>query len=102
MTAVSSRCARFEAHLIRIYSPVWNAMHRIPSMYTDGTVKRTVSQLYQATINGDGLAMGQRLVEQSTMLLKKGWTWIEGGGGRSGPPSLGPPAPPAPTVPPAA
>jgi hypothetical protein len=70
-------------------------------MYADGSVRRTVGQLYEATVNGDGLVFGQKLVEQSMMLAKK---WLGGSGGRDGsggpgqvpppPPALGPPTPP--------
>ncbi len=80
-------------------------------MYTDGSVRRTVGQLYDAAVNGDGLVFGQRLAEQGVGLAKK---WLAGRPGGRGegdpgtghgpgpaPPAAGPPAPPPAAAPPA-
>ena len=77
-------------------------------MYTDGSVRRTVGQLYDAAVNGDGLVFGQRLAEQGMGLAKKWLSGRPGGRGEGGsgqgpaPPTMGPPAPPPAAAPPAA
>lgn len=91
---VASRLHRFEKHLIRIYGPTYNAFKRIPSLYADGSIQRTGWQIYESAINGDGLALGQRLAGIGYETCKKVLEGLNSGeGGRGLPPSLFPPSP---------
>jgi len=121
-TAVYDRLHRFERHLVRIYGPTYRALQRIPEMYADGTQLRLAGQIYERAISGDGLVLGQRLLENSWSMMKKWKDGFSNGGGSGGsgsgtgaggggdnqnsvpgqdpPPGLGPP--PVPPPPPAA
>ena len=70
-SGVSTRLAAFEAHLIRIYSPTYGALHRIPEMWADGSVRRMTGQLWDSAIAGDGLVLGQRLAEKGVEMGRK-------------------------------
>ena len=70
-SSVSARLAAFEAHLIRIYSPTYVALQRIPQMWMDGSVRRMTGQLWDSALAGDGLVLGQRLAEKGVEMGRK-------------------------------
>lgn len=83
-TSISSRMHRFEKHLVRIYGPTYRALQRMPEMWMDGTQARLAGQIYERALSGDGLVLGQRLLESSWTMLKKWKESLGSGGGTEG------------------
>jgi len=53
----------------------------MPSLYADGSIKRNAVQIYESTINGDGLVLGQRMMGVGYDTFKK---WMDSGNSEGG------------------
>lgn len=61
---------RFENHLYRIYSPTWNTLMKAPQILEDGKPQWIAQELYTRAVNGEGLVLGQKLLEQGGRLIR--------------------------------
>ena len=94
---------RAHRHILRIYSPVFRNLARLPETYTDGTQERMAKQMYEKFTDGSAL----RLLESMAQSLGRVVKFIEQrrnadndsssssgpGGSGGGPPPLPPPPP---------
>lgn len=65
----------------------------MPSLWADGTVQKTGWQIYESAVNGDGLALGQRLFGVAQDTYKKFRESTSGDNGSGFPPVF--PRPPS-------
>ena len=85
----SNTLRRFHRHVLRIYSPAFTNLARLPSTFTDGktiydsTQGKMVGHVYTKLTDGSALQLGRRLIESTTEVLKR-LTQGKGGEGGSG------------------
>ncbi|GAA5866402.1 hypothetical protein JCM1840_001304 [Sporobolomyces johnsonii] len=62
-TLYSTTLQRLHAHTLRIYTPVFSALARLPSTYTDGTQARMLDTVLTRLTDGSGFALAGRMWE---------------------------------------
>lgn len=77
---------RFHRHILRIYSPAFKNLARLPSTFTDGTTiydstqGKMVGTIYGKMTDGSGLKLAVRMFESTAVVLKR---LSQGRGGES-------------------
>lgn len=65
----SNSLQRFHAHILRIYTPVFNNLARLPLTFTDGTQTRMIHTCYDKLTDGSAFKLAERLWDSTIRVV---------------------------------